>query len=239
MSERRIDRRTVLKAATALAATRLAACSPLLAQSGSGGRESGTGRSAEVLPNRGEFVIRGAHVLTIYAGMGDFARGDIHVRDGAIVAVAEEINAPAASSIDARGMICMPGFIDTHWHHIFGSSVSTLPQVKEGKLRLLAVTTPKRTPALPNVPTIAEAGLPGYEFTGWMGFFAPVKTPRATVERLHAESVKILRQPEISRRLQAEAAEPVGSSPAEFAVFLKDEIARWTKVAREAQIKVD
>jgi tripartite-type tricarboxylate transporter receptor subunit TctC len=123
--------------------------------------------------------------------------------------------------------------------YIFGSPVSTLPQVKEGKLRLLAVTTPKRTPALPHVPTIAEAGLPGYEFTGWMGFFAPVKMPRATVDRLHAESVKILRQPEISRRLQAEAAEPVGSSPAEFAAFLKDEIARWTKVARAAQIKVD
>lgn len=123
--------------------------------------------------------------------------------------------------------------------YIFGSPVSTLPQVKEGKLRLLAVTTPKRTPSLPDVPTIAEAGVPGYEFTGWMGFFAPAKTPRAIVERLHAETVKILRQPEISRRMQAEAADPVGSSPAEFSAFFKDEIARWTKVAREAQIKVD
>jgi 5-methylthioadenosine/S-adenosylhomocysteine deaminase len=116
MSERKIDRRTVLKAATVLAASGLAGCGSLLAQSGSGGRESAPGRSAKVLPDRGEFVIRGAHVLTMDARTGDFARGDIHVRDGTIVAVAEEINGPAASSIDAGGMICMPGFIDTHWH---------------------------------------------------------------------------------------------------------------------------
>ena len=123
--------------------------------------------------------------------------------------------------------------------YIFGSPVSTLPQVKAGKLRLLAVTTPQRTPALPDVSTIAEAGVPGYAFTGWMGFFAPAKTPHAIVERLHAETVKILGQPEIRRRLLIEAADPVGSSPAEFTAFLKEEIARWTRVAREAQIKVD
>ena len=129
----------------------------------------------------------------------------------------------------------MAGRVD----YLFGSPVSTLPQVKAGKLRLLAVTTPKRTPALPDVPTVAEAGVPGYAFTGWMGFFAPAKTPRAIVERLHAETVKILGQPEIRRRLLIEAADPVGSSPAEFTAFLKEEIARWTRVAREAQIKVD
>lgn len=129
----------------------------------------------------------------------------------------------------------MAGRVD----YLFGSPVSTLPQVKAGKLRLLAVTTPQRTPALPDVPTVAEAGVPGYAFTGWMGFFAPAKTPRAIVERLHAETVKILGQPEIRRRLLIEAADPVGSSPAEFTAFLKEEIARWTRVAREAQIKVD
>ena len=129
----------------------------------------------------------------------------------------------------------MAGRVD----YLFGSPVSTLPQVKAGKLRLLAVTTPKRTPALPDVPTVAEAGVPGYAFTGWLGFFAPAKTPRAIVERLHAETVKILGQPEIRRRLLIEAADPVGSSPAEFTAFLKEEIARWTRVAREAQIKVD
>jgi len=123
--------------------------------------------------------------------------------------------------------------------YIFGSPVSTLQQVKEGRLRLLAVTTPKRTPALPDVPTIAEAGVPGYEFTGWMGLFAPAGTPRAIVDRLYNESVLALRLPEIARRLQIEAAEPVGSTPAAFTVFMKEEVARWTKVGREAKIKVE
>jgi len=123
--------------------------------------------------------------------------------------------------------------------YIFGSPVSTLQQVKEGRLRLLAVTTPKRTLALPDVPTIAEAGVPGYEFTGWMGLFAPAGTPRAIVDRLYNESVLALRLPEIARRLQIEAAEPVGSTPAAFTVFMKEEVARWTKVGREAKIKVD
>ena len=100
----RFTRRTVLKAATAFAATGLASCLPL-AQSG--------GRA---LPGRGEFVIRGAIVLTLDAKLGDLVRGDVHVRDGAIVAVAPEIAAGGATVIDARGMICLPGFIDTHWH---------------------------------------------------------------------------------------------------------------------------
>src|SRR5512147_1892406 len=108
MSELKIDRRTILKLATAFAAAGLAP-GRLFAQ-------TGAGRSAKALPARGEFVIRGATILTMDAGIGDFARGDVHVRDGAIVAVAAEITAPAASSIDASGMICMPGFIDTHVH---------------------------------------------------------------------------------------------------------------------------
>ena len=87
MSERKIDRRTVLKAATALAATGLAS-GLLFAQSGSGGREPNAARSAKALPGRGEFVIRGAIILTMDAGIGDFARGDVHVRDGVIIAVA-------------------------------------------------------------------------------------------------------------------------------------------------------
>ncbi len=123
--------------------------------------------------------------------------------------------------------------------YIFSSPVSALPQVKEGRLRLLAVTTPKRTPALPDVPTIAEAGVPGYEFTGWMGLFAPAGTPRPIVERLHTEAVQALRLPEMTRRLQIEAAEPVGSTPAAFTVFLKEEIVRWTQVVRDAKIKAD
>ena len=111
MNKQNMDRRTLLKAATALAATG-AASSLGCAQPGAGNR----GADAGSLPGRGEFIIRGAIVLSMDAGVGDFMRGDVHVRDGAIVAVAREIAAPAATVIDAGGMICMPGFIDTHWH---------------------------------------------------------------------------------------------------------------------------
>jgi 5-methylthioadenosine/S-adenosylhomocysteine deaminase len=111
MSQHKIDRRTLFKAATALAVMG-AASGVGCAQTGSGS----TGADRGALPSRGEFVIRGAIVLTMDTAIGDFARGDVHVRDGAIVAIAKQIAAPAATVIDAAGMICMPGFIDTHWH---------------------------------------------------------------------------------------------------------------------------
>jgi tripartite-type tricarboxylate transporter receptor subunit TctC len=119
-----------------------------------------------------------------------------------------------------------------------GSPVSTLPHVKEGRLRLLAVTTPKRSQTLPDVPTIAES-LPGYEFTGWMGFLAPVKVPRAIVDKLHKETVRIVYLPDVKQKLQLDAAEPVGSTPEEFTAHLKSEVARWTKVVKAGGIKVD
>src|SRR5262249_20821150 len=109
MSEGRISRRTVLKGAAALAASGLAP--------GLGFPPTGfTARPGPALPPRGEFVIRGATVLSIDPKVGDFPRGDVHVRNGAIVAVAENINAAGLTVLDARGMICMPGFVDTHWH---------------------------------------------------------------------------------------------------------------------------
>ncbi len=114
MNERQQDRRTILKAATALAVTG-AASGMGCAQPGSGSRGA-EAALLQPLPARGEFVIRGAIVLSMDAAVGDFARGEVHVRDGAIVAVAKQITAPAATVIEAGGMICMPGFIDTHWH---------------------------------------------------------------------------------------------------------------------------
>jgi tripartite-type tricarboxylate transporter receptor subunit TctC len=123
-------------------------------------------------------------------------------------------------------------------HFTTGSPVSTLPHVKEGRLRLLGVTTPRRSPSLPDVPAIAES-LPGYEFTGWMGFLVPVKVPRAIVDKLHRETVRIVYLPDVKQKLQLDAAEPVGSTPEEFSVFLRSEVARWTKVVKAAGIKVD
>lgn len=124
-------------------------------------------------------------------------------------------------------------------HFTFGSPVSTLPHVKDGRLRLIAVTTAKRAPALPDVPTVAESGVPGYEFTGWMGLLAPAATPREIVAKLHQETARIVHLPEVKLRFVIDAADPVGSTPQQFASFLKAEIERWTKVVRQAGIKAE
>lgn len=123
-------------------------------------------------------------------------------------------------------------------HYTIGSPVSTLPHVKEGRLRLLAVTTPRRSNALPDVATIAES-FPGYEFTGWMGFLVPVKVSRSIVDKLHKESVRIVYLPDVKQKLQLDAAEPVGSTPEQFAAHLGSELARWSKVVKAGGIKVD
>jgi len=115
MNEPNRDRRTILRAASALAVTG-AAASMGCVQTGSGSRGVEANAATKALPGRGEFVVRGAIILTMDAAIGDFERGDVHVRDGTIIAVAKTVAAPGASTIDADGMICMPGFIDTHWH---------------------------------------------------------------------------------------------------------------------------
>ncbi|MEO7727325.1 MAG: tripartite tricarboxylate transporter substrate binding protein [Burkholderiales bacterium] len=121
----------------------------------------------------------------------------------------------------------------------FSSPMSVLPHVKDGRLRIIAVTTPKRARMLPDVPTIAESGVPGYEFTGWMGVLVPTNTPQETVRKLQQEIAKIIFVPAMEQRLAADAAESVGSTSAEFAAFLKTDIARWTRVVKEANIHVE
>jgi tripartite-type tricarboxylate transporter receptor subunit TctC len=124
-------------------------------------------------------------------------------------------------------------------HFQFGSPVSTLPHVKSGRLRLLAVTTARRSPALPDVPTIAESGVPGYEFTGWMGVLVPAGTPKDIVRKLHQQIAGIVQLPEVKQRFALDAADAVGSTPEEFTAYVKAEIARWTKVVKAADIRVD
>jgi tripartite-type tricarboxylate transporter receptor subunit TctC len=115
--------------------------------------------------------------------------------------------------------------------------LTALPHIKAGKLRALAVTSGKRSEALPEVPTIAEAGVPGYESVQWYGVLAPAGTPREIVGRLHAEIAKALRAGDVRERLAADGAEPVGSSPEEFGAFIRAEIAKWAKVAKAAGIR--
>ena len=114
---------------------------------------------------------------------------------------------------------------------------NVMPQVKAGKLRPLAVSTAKRSAFLPEVPTIAESGVPGYSVVLWWGLFAPGGTPRPIIARLNQEVGKILLSTEMRERLAAEGAEPTPTSPEEFAALVREEIQFWRKVAREAGIK--
>ena len=114
-----------------------------------------------------------------------------------------------------------------------------LPHVKTGKLKALAVTTAKRLAAVPDLPTVAESGLPGYEATAWFGVLAPAGTPREIIDKLNAAIVKSLRAPEMQQRLLADGAEAVGSTPDEFAAVIKRDIAKWAVVVRNSGARAD
>jgi tripartite-type tricarboxylate transporter receptor subunit TctC len=122
---------------------------------------------------------------------------------------------------------------------MFDSLSSAKPYVESGRLKALAVTTAKRSSVFPNVPTVAEAGIPGYELSGWYAVFVPAKTPKPVVDRLHAELVKALGQANVRARFAQIGAEPVGSTPQELASTLKTETARWARVVRERNITAD
>jgi len=110
---------------------------------------------------------------------------------------------------------------------------------KAGKLRALAVTTAKRSPVAPEVPTLAESGLPGYEIGSWQGVFAPAGTPPNIIRRLNTEIVKILNLPDVKEKLLALGAEPVGNSSEEFTAFVKTEVVKWGDVVKKSGAKVD
>ncbi len=129
----------------------------------------------------------------------------------------------------------MGGSLDLY----FGNSQSVDALVKGGRLRALAVTSPKRLKNLPGVPTIAESGYPGFEAATWSGLVAPKGTPRAIVERLNAETNKALKNSEMIAKLDSDGSEPLGGSPQRFADFMKSEHAKWGAVIKEAGIKLD
>jgi tripartite-type tricarboxylate transporter receptor subunit TctC len=122
---------------------------------------------------------------------------------------------------------------------MFDNLPSSLAHIKAGKLRALAVTSSKRSAALPDVPTIAEAGLPGFEASSWFGVFAPAGTAKEIVTRLNMEIVKALNSPELKERLAAQGAEAVGNSPEQFAAHIKSETAKWAKVVKASGATVD
>jgi tripartite-type tricarboxylate transporter receptor subunit TctC len=121
----------------------------------------------------------------------------------------------------------------------FEAVLSTLPFVKAGKLKAIAVTTGTRSSLLPNVPTIAESGLPGYEASNWYGFLAPAKTPPDIIDRLNREMVKVLQSPEVKDKLAGLGAEPVGNSPQAFGELIRTDAAKWKKIVAETGAKAD
>jgi tripartite-type tricarboxylate transporter receptor subunit TctC len=122
---------------------------------------------------------------------------------------------------------------------IFDSMPSAMPHVKSGKIRALAVTTAKRSPTVPDLPTIAESGVPGFDISTWYGVWAPAGTPKEIVNKVAAEMAKALQQPAMRERLAALGAEPVGNTPEEFAAYCQSELAKWSKIVRESGAKAD
>ena len=120
----------------------------------------------------------------------------------------------------------------------FKTALSALPSMQSGKLKPLAVAANNRLSLLPDVPTMAEAGFPDFEVSSWNGLLAPARTPKPIIDKLHQELVKIVAMPDIRERFAAQAADPVGSSPAEFRAYIEREIKRWGEVTRAANISL-
>ena|SRR6478672_11557367 len=133
-----------------------------------------------------------------------------------------------------------PAIIDLVAGHITvmaATALTGIPHVRSGRLRALGVTSAHRTAAAPDVPTIAEAALPGYDAVQWYGVLAPAHTPRNIVAKLHGEIARILQSPDVKDRLVGDGADPVGNTPEEFTRFIESETAKWAKVALDAGIK--
>ena len=119
----------------------------------------------------------------------------------------------------------------------FSPSVITLPHVKAGRLRAIAIGDAKRSSFMPDTPTVSEAGVAGYQAVIWTGMLAPAKTPRAIIESVNREVVRIVRSPALTNRLVQLGSDTVGSSPEEFSAFLKAEIAKWSKIAKQVGLR--
>ena len=135
-----------------------------------------------------------------------------------------------------------PAYTDLIGGHVsvmFPNVSTAMAHVRSGKLRALAVTTLKRTPSAPELPTISEAGVPGYDVSSWYGLLAPAGTPAALVSRLQREVAKVLRFPDVAEKLTSQGLDIVGSTPEEFLALIKTEIPKWAKVIQASGAKVD
>lgn len=151
----------------------------------------------------------------------------------------------SAAGVDIRhipykGVVAaMPDLLAGRVAMMFSTIGVALPSVREGKLRALAVTSLRRSSVVPNLPTIAESGYPGFEVTNWYALLAPARTPAAIVRTLHLETVKVLALPDLRGKFTDLGMEVIGNSPDEFAAAIKSEIPKWAKVIKESGIKTD
>jgi tripartite-type tricarboxylate transporter receptor subunit TctC len=129
--------------------------------------------------------------------------------------------------------------IGGHVPMMFDTTVAIVPQIKAGKVRAIAVSGSQRSPQLPDVPTFAEAGLPGVESYGWYGFFAPAGTPRELISKINDVTLKFMKSPEFQKVLADTGSDYVGDTPENFAAFIKAESAKWTRVAKETGATLD
>ncbi len=163
---------------------------------------------------------------------------------GSLVHLTAELVSAAAGidmvHIPYKGMaLAFPDIISGQVHVAISSALTMLPHLRGGRVHALGVTSSKRMAALPDVPSIAESGFPGFEVTQWYGMMAPAHTPLTIRQTLQQEISRALQLPEIRARLTAEGAEPVGNTPGEFAARLKDEFAKWANTIKAAGIKLD
>jgi len=133
--------------------------------------------------------------------------------------------------------LAMPDVLSGQVPVMFMFQTAALPQVRAGKLRALAVSTAQRSPLAPELPTVAEAGVPGYEFSGWFGIFAPAATPTEIVNKLAAASIKAVQSPDLRERLSQQGFMPVASGPEQFAAFFRREVAKWARVMKEGGLQ--
>jgi tripartite-type tricarboxylate transporter receptor subunit TctC len=128
----------------------------------------------------------------------------------------------------------IPGRVDSFFNNV----APVVPLMQQGQVRALALTSAKRAPAVPDLPTVGESGLPGFDVSGWYAFFVPAKTPNEIVRKMHADTAAVLAEPAIKRRLEELGLFVVGSTPEELAQFHKSEMEKWGPVIKEAGISV-
>lgn len=151
----------------------------------------------------------------------------------------------SAAGLDIRNIpykgvpLAIPDLLAGRVTMTFGPTAVVLPLVRERKLRALAVTSPRRAPAAPELPTIAESGYPGFEATSWNGLLAPAKTPAMIIRRLHREAVNALALPDVRTKLSDLGLEGIGNSPDEFAAAIRSDILKWAKLIKESGMKPD